>query len=109
MEDKFTNKKLLGQFLDTSSTIVQIRNGEKKKDSVETMKPSNLLEDIPLGSFSSTIGVIHLLLVNSDNKLADQYLGIPVSSWNPSVPNGTYKLVMIEYDKDESKCGVKSK
>lgn len=109
LQDKFTNKNLLLQFLDQTSRAVQIRNGDKKKASDEVVKPSNLLENIPIGAIPSNIGVIHLLLINSDNKLADQYLGPPISRWNSAAPNGDYKLVIVEYDKDEPKCGVKSR
>ncbi|HSK71417.1 MAG TPA: hypothetical protein VK892_06960 [Pyrinomonadaceae bacterium] len=108
LEDKFTNKNLLLQFLDASSRIVPIRNSEKKKDSEEAIKPSNLLEDVSLGSFSPNIGIIHLLLINSNNKLANQYLGSPIPVWRPTVPSGTYKLVVVEYYKAEPKCGVRS-
>ena len=109
LQDKFTNKFLMQRFLDKASRSFQIRNGNKKKESDGVVKPPNTIQDIPLGEFPPNIDTIHVLLIGADNKLAAQYLDKPVPSWNPSAPDGTYKLVIVEYDKNGITCEVKSK
>lgn len=108
LEDKFTNKSLLMQFLNSRASLIQIRNGGKKPVDGNPQPPETP-QDISIGPLSPTTHKIHLLLVGIDNKLAAQYLGNPMLSWTPTVPNGTYKLVVIEYDRSEPKCSVKSK
>jgi hypothetical protein len=103
---KFTNIKLLMQFQNNPSTLVQIRNGDGAAD--KGVRPQEISRDIPIRGSSPNVYKIHLLLIGSDNRLAAQYLGTPMPSWTVTVPSGTYKLIVIEYYRDESKCSVNS-
>jgi hypothetical protein len=108
LEGKFTNIKLLLPFQDSTRPFIQLRGGGNSAADVGA-QPQERQQKIPVGSLSSTIDKIHLLLIGTDNKLAAQYLGSPISTWTPTVPDGSYRLVTIEYGRNGSECKVNGK
>jgi hypothetical protein len=108
LEAKFTNRRLLMQFLNNRAPFIQIRNGDKKPVD-GSPKPLEAQQNISIGPLLPTTYKIYLLLIGLDNKLAAQYLGPPMLSWSPTVPDGKYKLIVIEYARSEPKCRVRSK
>jgi hypothetical protein len=108
LEGKFTNIKLLLPFQDSARPFIQLRGGGDSTADVDA-QPQERQQKITVGSLPPTVDTIHLLLIGTDNKLAAQYLGTPISTWTPTVPDGSYKLVIIEYDRSESGCKVDGK
>ena len=107
LEGGFTNQKLLQQFLDNHYLPVQVRNGDKIV--TDATKPREGRQQITIGSLARTTRRLHLLLIDSGDKLGAQYLGSPISAWSPMVEDGSYKLVVIEYEPDESNCKINTK
>jgi hypothetical protein len=107
LKEKFTNLKLLQQFQNRISTLIQVRSGGEST----TAEPpqSKISQNISIPTVGTNPRVIHLLLVGSDNKLTAQYLGLPVSSWTVDVAEGTYKLLVIAYYQNGAQCRVYSR
>jgi hypothetical protein len=108
LETNFTNRRILLRFLNAQSALIQIRNGNITPAEAAT-EMQRTRRDIYIDQISPTTDRLQLLLIGSGNTLAEQYIGAPISSWSPSVPDGTYKLVIIEYDDAHSKCSVRDK
>lgn len=109
LETNFTNRRILLRFLNAQSALIQIRNGNITPAEAATEMPQRTRRDIYIDQISSSTDRLQLLLIGSGNNLAEQYIGVPISAWSPSVPDGTYKLVIIEYDGAHSKCSVRAK
>jgi len=103
---RFTNLKLVEQFQDQESRLIQVRGG---KDSLGVRQASKVSEDIAIPALNNDEVMIHLMLIGSDNKLVAQYIGRPISSWRVTVAEGSYKLVLVAYSGDSRPCHVYSK
>lgn len=108
LESKFTNIKLLLPFRDSQIPLVQLRSGGNTAADGAT-QPQGRAQNIPIDSPAPSTDKIHLLLIGTGNKLAAQYLGAPIPVWTPTVPDGPYKIVVIEYDRNGHQCRVNSK
>lgn len=108
LESKFTNIRLLLPFRDGNNRLVQLRSGGNPAADGATQPPARP-QNIPIDSLASSTDKIHLLLIGTGNKLAAQYLGAPIPVWTPTVPDGPYKIVVIEYDRNGHQCRVNSK
>jgi hypothetical protein len=108
LEDSFTNIRLLMLFRDRGSSFIQVRNGDKTPVDGRT-PPPGMPYDISVGPLSPATHRIHLLLLGPDRKLVAQYLGPPISLWTPTIPDGDYDLVVIEYAQNGSTCSVHKK
>jgi hypothetical protein len=107
---KFTNRRVLLPFLDNVSSLIQIRNGSVKPAEEVAEVPQTTQRDISIGPLSANTDRIQLFLIAAlDNKLTAQYVGVPIPSWRPSVPDGRYKLIIIEYERDQTKCAVRKR
>jgi hypothetical protein len=103
LSQKFTNLKLLQQFQNRMSTLIQVRSSG---DPVNRSPQTKILQKIQVPSVGSNARLVHLLLIGPDNKLAEQYLGTPLDSWTVEVVEGNYKLVAITYYRDGSPCRI---
>jgi hypothetical protein len=106
LKQKFTNLKLLQQFQNRVSTLIQVRSGGGN-----TANPpqSKISQNISIPTVGTNPRVVHLLLVGSDNKLIAQYQGVPVSSWTVDVAEGTYKLLVVAYYQNGAQCRIDSR